>query len=81
MKAKSPKSNLSGSLTGQATAEATLTNNSEMILHSSENRPIVIPKSNIRLVQAEQVSRVVLADGSEIFVRETPQDLWLQLNR
>jgi hypothetical protein len=79
MKAKSPKSNLLGSVTGQATAEATLTNNSEMILHSSENRRIPVQKSDVRLVESvesKDITRIVLADGREAFVQETAHHIF-----
>lgn len=79
-----PPTSLSGAAKGTSEVRATLdgrnTSGPDMALHSSENLPITIKKSDVRLVQAERITRAVLHDGSEILVRETPHDIWLQLN-
>jgi hypothetical protein len=100
MKAKSPKSNLSGSVKGEATVTAALApfaakldamhvkqrkseqsspDNAELILRGSDNTPIPIKKSDVRLVESvesKHVTRIVLADGREVFVQETAHHIF-----
>jgi hypothetical protein len=61
--------------------EPSTTNEPTLTLHRSDNSPITIKKSDVRLVQAEQVTCVVLNDGSEAFVRETPEEIAAQMQQ
>ena len=53
-----------------------MSNPNEIItLHKSDNTGVPIQKSDVSRVLAEQVTQVVLEDGREIYVRETPQQI------